>query len=148
MPFFNSGKIYSENLLSRHLGPSKPQLHVLLAIVLHFDTGPCPLLGGIFPMWGDFFTNTQFWKNCKYGEKSLYTSSVNPGLIWVHNRVTKTFENEQDHRSYRTCPWIKLIYLNNRYLTLVFYNSFKDNSGIEFRERVNMNVKPIKWYLV
>jgi hypothetical protein len=72
------------------------------------------LLGGIFPMQGDFFTNTQFWKNCKYGEKTLYTISVNPRLPWVHNRVTETFETEHDCRSYRACPWIKFIYLNNR----------------------------------
>jgi hypothetical protein len=53
-------------------------------------------------------------KKCKYGEKTLYTISVNPGLTRVHNRVTRTFETEQDCRSYRTCPWIKFIYLNNR----------------------------------
>jgi hypothetical protein len=27
-------------------------------------------------------------------------------------------------------------------------NSFKDNNRIQFRERVNMNVKPLKRYLV
>jgi hypothetical protein len=34
-------------------------------------------------------------------------------------------------------------YLNS---ILVFYNSFKDNDRIQFRERVNMNVKLIKRY--
>jgi hypothetical protein len=39
-----------ENSLSRHLGPSKPQSLVFLDIVLHFDTSPRSLLGGIYPM--------------------------------------------------------------------------------------------------
>jgi hypothetical protein len=58
--FLPGGKFTQENSLSRHLGPSKPRSLVFLAIVLHFDTSPRSLLGGIFPMWGDFFSNTQF----------------------------------------------------------------------------------------
>jgi hypothetical protein len=58
--FLPVGKFTQENSLSRHLGPSKTRQLVFLAIVLHFDTSPRSLLGGIFPMQGDFFTNTQF----------------------------------------------------------------------------------------
>jgi hypothetical protein len=63
------------------------------------------------------------------------------------NRKIGVYNIKNHNRSVQQIgrPCTKFSYLND---ILEFYNSFKDDNRIQFRGRVNMNVKPIKQYLV